>query len=269
MGRETLSKTQVEELLGRARAGVEDALEELFTRCEPTISGWAARRLAGGRAGVARPSDIAQETALRAYRKFTTFSGSTEGEWFAWLLSVFRSRVAQSIRDARRQKREDAGTLPMDSPEAMAAPALQKSPSQATALDEEWRRLLAYIYQLPSDQRDAIWLCHLKELPVAEVAKQMEKTEAAVAGLLQRGLRALRGSMMTGSEAVLGDFPAVPDTVNAAAAALLTYLQRRDAGERLDPDAFVVAHPTCADELRAMLDWIERIQAIRPTSSGS
>jgi len=33
----------------------------------------------------------------------------------------------------------------------------------------------------------------------------------------------------------------------------------------VDPAAFVAEHPACADELRDMLDWITRIQAIRPT----
>jgi len=157
----------------------------------------------------------------------------------------------------------------MDSPDALAAPALQKSPSQATAFDEEWRQLLAHIYQLPGDQRDAIWLCHLKELPVAEVAQRLEKSEPAVAGLLQRGLKALRSRMTEGVAADTLDSPGVSDTLNDAEAALLTYLQRRDAGELPALDAFLAAHPTCADELRAMLHWIERIQAIRPISSGS
>ncbi|MFO0865329.1 MAG: sigma-70 region 4 domain-containing protein [Gemmataceae bacterium] len=46
--------------------------------------------------------------------------------------------------------------------------------------------------QLPEDQRQAVELRYLKDLPVAEVASILEKTEPAIAGLLRRGLQRLR-----------------------------------------------------------------------------
>ena len=66
------------------------------------------------------------------------------------------------------------------------------------AVEEEWRSLYTFIFELPDAQREAIWLCHLRETPVAEVASRMGRTEAAVAGLLQRGLKALRARMTGG-----------------------------------------------------------------------
>ena len=263
MGRKAPPEVSVEELIRRARAGEDGALEDLFSRCRPTLGAWASRRVGQARPGAARPSDIAQETALRAFLKFSTFSGTTEGEWFAWMERIFSSQAAQSVRNARRKKREAPGAVPLDSPEALAASAPQKSPSQATAVHEESRQLLTCIYDLPDEQREAIWLCHMKELPVAEVARCMEKTEGAVAGLLQRGLRALRHRMAEEPEGA----PQVPSR-RAAAGALLIYLRLRDAGEAADPEAFVTEHPACEDELRSLLRWMDRIHAIRPARSG-
>ncbi len=107
-------------------------------------------------------------------------------------------------------------------------------------------------------------LCYLKELPVAEVAQRMGKTKHAVEGLLQRGLRTLRARMAesTSAEPLASSGP--PADTEAAAAALVVYLRRRDAGEALDPASFVAEHPDCAAELREMLHWIERLQALRP-----
>ena len=45
---------------------------------------------------------------------------------------------------------------------------------------------------LPPDQRRVVELHHLKGLPVAEVAKLMDRTRPAVVGLLFRGLKKLR-----------------------------------------------------------------------------
>jgi RNA polymerase sigma-70 factor (ECF subfamily) len=45
---------------------------------------------------------------------------------------------------------------------------------------------------LPDEQRQAVQLRHLHGRPVDEIARLMGKTSAAVAGLLRRGLEALR-----------------------------------------------------------------------------
>ncbi len=256
----------VEELLLLARAGNEGALEELFERCRPTLGKWASRELSEARPGVVRPSDITQETALRAFTRFSSFKGTTEGEWFAWLKRIFQSRTAQSARSARRQKREETRAVPLDSLEALTTPSPQKSPSQATSYQEEWRQLLAALFHLPDDQREAIWLCHLKELPVAEAARYLGRTEQSVAGLLQRGLKALRTRRKQESEADPGEPTGGASTLDAAAEALLAYLQRRDAGKRVEPEVFIAEYPACAEELRAMLQWIERLQALRPSA---
>jgi RNA polymerase sigma-70 factor (ECF subfamily) len=48
---------------------------------------------------------------------------------------------------------------------------------------------------LPENQRRAIELHHLEGLPLAEIAQQLGTTKAAVAGLLHRGLKALRARL--------------------------------------------------------------------------
>jgi RNA polymerase sigma-70 factor (ECF subfamily) len=64
----------------------------------------------------------------------------------------------------------------------------------------------------------------------------------------------------------MGEQDEADTALNSAAAALLTYLRRRDAGEPVDAATFVKMCPDCTDELRDMLHWIERLQALRPAS---
>ena len=46
--------------------------------------------------------------------------------------------------------------------------------------------------QLPDAQREAVVQHHLQGATLAEVAAQLQRTEAVVAGLLHRGLKHLR-----------------------------------------------------------------------------
>jgi RNA polymerase sigma-70 factor (ECF subfamily) len=68
----------------------------------------------------------------------------------------------------------------------------QTSPSGQVARQERLLRLADALAALPEDQRRAVELKHLQELALVEVARRMGRTVPAVAGLLQRGLRALR-----------------------------------------------------------------------------
>lgn len=259
-------KPSFEDLLARARAGDEGALEALFARSKPLIEKWVARRRHKKQPGISRPSDLAQDASFRAFKSFATFEGTTEKQWGAWLESVFDSCTTQAFRDAGRKKRDTKAETPLDDPSELDVPSPQVSPSQATANEEQWQQVFTQIFQLPEDQKQAIWLCHLKETRVAEAARQMGKSEGAVAGLLQRGLKTLREQFADDAGRKSSASAAPSPGQEEAVAALLTYLRRRDAGQHVEAAAFVAEHPACADELRAMLEWIERIHAIRPTN---
>lgn len=139
-----------------------------------------------------------------------------------------------------------------------------QSPSQFSSQQEEWRRLLVNFYGLPDEQRTALSLFHLKDLSVAEAAEQMRKSPTAIESLMQRGMRTLR-ARMKGVEDLDPSMPLeAAQQHNAVDAAVLVYLRRSSAGERVEPDVFAASHPECADELRGMLYWIEKLRALRP-----
>jgi RNA polymerase sigma-70 factor (ECF subfamily) len=70
--------------------------------------------------------------------------------------------------------------------------AAGSSPSDQAVRNEQLLRLADSLAALPEAQREAITLHYWQALPLVQVADRMGRTPASVAGLLQRGLKALR-----------------------------------------------------------------------------
>ena len=145
-------------------------------------------------------SDVVQQTLLDAFAKRYQFRGSSDAELAAWLREILKNNLADAIRDQRRDKRdvrrehslEGAIDASFSHTHSWLA-AVQSSPSQRAVKQEELLRLAEVMAQLPEAQREAIVLHHLQNMSLADISKELGKTEAAVAGLLFRGLKALHG----------------------------------------------------------------------------
>jgi RNA polymerase sigma-70 factor (ECF subfamily) len=140
-----------------------------------------------------------QQTLLDAHRQRGQFRGQSPAEMAAWLrrmlacnLADARRALARDKRDIRREQSLDAALVDSSAELNGAVAADRLSPSQHAMHNEEVLRLADVLTTLPEGQREAIVLHYWQELPVAEVAARLNRTPAAVAGLLQRGLKALR-----------------------------------------------------------------------------
>jgi RNA polymerase sigma-70 factor (ECF subfamily) len=264
MSRKTYRKMAIKELIERARALDDAALAELLRRSQDILKVLRAERQAMARPDGAGPSDVAQETAMRAFKRFSTFKGTTEGEWRVWLRTIFVNCLAELHRNAGRKKRKRNGgaTISLDSEAAAEVPAQEKSPSQAVSHNEESRRLLVSLSSLDPAEGEAMWLHYMMEIPVSEVARMMGKNRPVVMRLLCSGLIALQSIMTKDMVAGSADAPTSRSLSEEASAALSIYLLRRDAGEQVDKERFAAEHPGCADELRTLLEWIEHIEMI-------
>lgn len=144
-------------------------------------------------------SDIVQQTLLDAHQKQAQFRGGTEAEWMAWLKQILANNLADAVRGLARAKRDVSRERSLDEQLGDSftrvdgwLAAAQSSPSQQAVRSEELIRLADALTAMPEAQREAIVLHHLQGLALAEVATQLDKTPAAVAGLLHRGLKRLR-----------------------------------------------------------------------------
>jgi RNA polymerase sigma-70 factor (ECF subfamily) len=162
-----------------------------------------ARQEIGTRlAGKLDPSDVVQQTLLRANQALGTFQLRSEGELAVWLRKILANQLANALRDLGRQRR-DAGrersleaVLERSSArlEAFLA-ADQSSPSERADRNEQILRLASALAALPEAQRDAVSLHYLRGHSLAEIGAQLGRTPAAVSGLLHRGLQALRRAL--------------------------------------------------------------------------
>ncbi|WP_395847655.1 sigma-70 family RNA polymerase sigma factor [Cystobacter fuscus] len=267
MSQKALSEMSFEELIQRARAGEHGALGELLQRSSKRLEQWA-RQHGGQRYRMGeRPSDISQGIRERVLRGFRSFKGNTAGEWFVWLKMIFENGRKQSIRDAKRQKRAAPEPGCLDDDDAREQPSPDKSPSYLVARQEEWHWLYVCLYQLPEDQGQAMQMRHLQHLPVTEIMKRLGKTRASVEGLLFRGLERVTAQMKQYLALPGEESTTPPRSTNEAETAFVSYLRLRDAGQEINREAWLAEHPACADKLRDMLHWVDRLHAHVPTSA--
>jgi RNA polymerase sigma-70 factor (ECF subfamily) len=143
-------------------------------------------------------SDLVQQTLLDAHRNRSQFRGDCNAQLAAWLKKILACNLADALRHHGRAKRdvsrkrslEDAINDSFGHADSWLA-ATQSTPSERLAKKEQLVQLADAITQLPAAQQDAIVLHHLQGLSLAEVAAHIGRSEAAVAGLLYRGLKQL------------------------------------------------------------------------------
>lgn len=144
-------------------------------------------------------SDLVQKTMLAAHAQRAEFRGGSPAELAAWLKQILRREVIDAYRHRRRLKRDVHREVPLEadvdgsfSRMDVCLAAMESSPSQRVSREEEMISLACAIAQLPEAQREAVVLHHLQGATLAEVAAKLQRTEAAVAGLLHRGMKQLR-----------------------------------------------------------------------------
>jgi RNA polymerase sigma-70 factor (ECF subfamily) len=145
------------------------------------------------------PSDAVQQTLLKAHENLGQFRGQGEAELVAWLRRILANTMTDALRQFGRDKRDLAREQSLevaveDSARSflalfMAAPS---SPSQQAMRHEDLLRLARALEELPDDQRAVIELHHLQGRSASEIAGDLGRSEAAIAGLLRRGLKKLR-----------------------------------------------------------------------------
>lgn len=158
----------------------------------------ARMQLDGGARHRIDASDIVQQTLLEAHAKADQFTGD-DPALAAWLRQALVNNLREAWRALRRAKRDIRREQGLDAAVAQSSARLEgilaaphSSPSQRAVRNEDLLRLADALTRLPAAQREAIILHHLQGASLTETAQRLGRTDAAVAGLLHRGLRKLR-----------------------------------------------------------------------------
>jgi RNA polymerase sigma-70 factor (ECF subfamily) len=178
-----------------------EAAERLLSLYRPALKLIAEQMVGAALRRREDASDIVQRTELEAYAAFEQFQGASEEEFSGWLKQILRRNVANLVRDNRAAKRDVRREQYLDAAEGsvcvtwMQPAGRGTTPSQRLIKAENAINLAQAIDELPEQQQTAVRMRHLEGRGIEEVAAAMDKTPAAVAGLLRRGLQSIRERM--------------------------------------------------------------------------
>jgi RNA polymerase sigma-70 factor, ECF subfamily len=190
----------ISDLIRKARKHEPGALDRLLESYRQYLKLLARTSIDASLQGKADPSDLVQETFLKAHQHFGQFRGQGEAELTAWLRKILARNLADLVRcyhlaEGRRTGRErsleqllTASSQALDNLLADAA----GSPSESAQRREMSVALANALAELSDEQREVIVLRSLEERDWPEVARRMGRTTGAVRMLWVRALKRLR-----------------------------------------------------------------------------
>ncbi len=148
------------------------------------------------------PSDVVQQTFLRAYSALAEVRNPLPEVLAAWLRKILASTLADAAKHYERDERSvgrerslEAGLDRSASGFAAWLAADQTSPSGRAERNEELLRLVEALSHLPDAMREVVVLKHCQGLTLQQIADRIDRTVPAVASLLRRGLEELRNRL--------------------------------------------------------------------------
>jgi len=161
------------ELLQRARAGDEEALDRLFARFLPPLRRWASGRLPRRCRDLMETDDLVQETLVRTFKRLDSFEHRHEGALQAYL----RQAVMNRIRDEVRRAKHAPVSVELDSQERdYGASALELAIGQQAVMTYE-----AALQRLRPEEREAVVARVEMDCTYDEVARALGKPSADAA----------------------------------------------------------------------------------------
>lgn len=165
--------------LAAAKRGDRGALERIYRDVAPLVIGYLRAN------GAIDPEDTASDVFVAMVGKLASFEGD-ERQFRSWLLTITHRRLVDGFR--RRGRRREAPY----STEQLAERSSRTVDGEVAAMQRlRTRGVLAAIDKLTPDQRSAMMLRVLADLPVADIARILGKPESAVKALLRRASAAM------------------------------------------------------------------------------
>jgi RNA polymerase sigma-70 factor (ECF subfamily) len=190
----------VSRLIRDARQAAPGALDQLLVSYRNYLRLLARTGIDQSLQGKADPSDLVQETLLKAHQHFAQFRGKTEAELAAWLRQILARNLADLVRRYRTvEARQVARERSLEEIVAESSNALNNliagqgnTPSQSAERREMSVVLADALAELSADAREVIVLRSIEERDWDEVAERMARSQGAVRLLWARALKRLR-----------------------------------------------------------------------------
>ena len=187
------------EIEQRIRRREAEALATFLQSHRPQLMAFIERQLGTTLRRKVEPDDVFQETSAEAVRALPT-AELGDREPFSWLCQIAERRIIDMHRRFFGAQKRDAGReVPLGSSGTDTHPAglinllvaTMTTPSQAFSRNAREEKLAAALEMLPAEQREALRLRYVENLPSRQIAERLGKSDAAVRVMLTRSLKKL------------------------------------------------------------------------------
>ncbi|MFN0021656.1 MAG: sigma-70 family RNA polymerase sigma factor [Pirellulaceae bacterium] len=196
------------QLLIRLLAHDQTALAEFIEFRRAPLTAFIQRQLGGQLRRKVEPEDVFQEMSGEAVRSLPQ-ADLQDRDPFGWLCQIAERKIIDLHRkhfDA--QKRDAAREVPLSAPSSderrhgllELLVASFTTPSAAFSRNIREAHLQNALHQLPPDQREALRLRYVENLPSKEIAEKLQKSDAAIRVMLTRSLKRLQGLLEEGEK---------------------------------------------------------------------
>jgi RNA polymerase sigma-70 factor, ECF subfamily len=190
---------QVADLIVAARQAQAGALDHLLVLYTNYLKLVARTSIDAALRAKADPSDVVQETLIKAHAAFEQFQGATEAELVTWLRQILAHNIADLARRYQAGSRRVSLEVPLEEAIRASADALdnfvageESSPSQAFQRRETAVVVADALATLSADHREVIILRSIEELDWPEIAQRIGRTPDAARVLWTRALKQLK-----------------------------------------------------------------------------
>lgn len=192
--------TAIERLVERVRRADATALADFVQAKRPQLLAFIEKQLSGALRRKVEPEDLLQEISAEAVRVLSQVD-LADRDPFSWLCQISERRIIDAHRRFFGAQKRDAGRevqLHGGGGDQSRSPLVDllivsmTSPSSAFSRNQREGLLLAALEQLPADQRDALRMRYIENMPSKEIAEKMHRTDGAVRVMLTRSLKRLQ-----------------------------------------------------------------------------
>lgn len=202
------------DVLDRATAGDDAALQDVFARCRERLRRMVQFRLDRRLQGRLDASDVVQDAFFEASHRIADYRANRPMPLLLWLrflvaerlTTLHRQHFGVQARDAEREVSLYGGPLPAASSAALAAQLVGQltSPSEAAVRVERTLRLQEALNEMDEIDREVLALRHFEHLSRTETAQVLGITEAAAGKRYLRALARLKTILADTNESDAG-----------------------------------------------------------------
>lgn len=180
---------RAEALALRASQGDDRSIEAVLVSYLPRLRAFIRSQIDAEQLLRESVSDLVQSTCREVLEAGPDFTWQGEARFRGWLFTAALNKIRGRLRSQRAHKRSPGKQREnLDGDAVVDSWAASHTPSRVAADQEANASLEQAMATLSPDHREVIALCRLAELPHAEVARIMNRTEGAVRTLLSRAL---------------------------------------------------------------------------------